>query len=93
LWWIAPRRPVLPGDQNAEAVNGNANAQAGQSSSAAAQPPSATAPYSIPQEPSQAQPATPHPHKDEPDYGCWGNFLLAVCCIHARVVVPAVQAS
>jgi len=93
LWWIALRRPVLPGDENVEVVTGNANAQAGQSSSTA-QPPSATAPYSIPQEPSQAQPATPHLHEDEPDYGCWGNFLHAVCCIpHARGVVPAVQSS
>jgi len=92
LYWTAPRRHVLPEDQNAEEVNGNADAQDGQSSSAAAQPPSATAPCSIPQEPSQAQPAPRPAQEDEFDYGCWGNFLHAVCCIpHPLGVVPAIR--
>jgi len=74
--------------------NGNANAHAGQSSSTATQPPHAAAPYSTLQGPQnlQAQPTTQPPHADEPDYGCWGNFLHAVCCIpHAHGLVPVVQ--
>jgi len=93
LYWIAPRRRVLPEDQNAEEVHGNANAQADQSSSAAAQPSSATVPSSIPQEPPQTQSAPRPAQEDEFDYGCWENFWYAVCCMSGRnrSIIPAVQ--
>jgi len=90
---MAPRPPVLPVDQNAKEVNGNGNGQAGQSSSAAAQLSSATAPCSIPQEPPQAQSAPRPAQEYEFDYGCWGNFWYAACCISGRhrSIIPAVQ--
>jgi len=90
---MAPRRRVLSEDQNAKEVNGNADAQAGQSSSAAAQPSSATAPYSIPQELPQAQSAPRPAQEDEFGYGCWENFWYAVCCMSGRHrgIIPAVQ--
>jgi len=93
LYWIAPRRRVLPEDQNVEEVHGNANAQAGQSSSAAAQPSSAAVPCSIPQELPQAQSAPRPAEEDEFDYGCWGKFWYAVCCMSGRhrAITPAVQ--
>ncbi|OAX36854.1 WD40 repeat-like protein [Rhizopogon vinicolor AM-OR11-026] len=73
-YFIAPR-PVLPEDQSAEEENSNTNAETGQSSSAAV-------PSSTPQGPQhlQAQSST-RPTQDGYDYGCWGNFLHAVCCI------------
>ena len=74
-----------------EEENGNGNAHPGQ-----AQPHHAATLYSTPQGPQnvQAQPATQPPREDEPDYGCWGNVLHAICCIpHARGVVPAVRSS
>ncbi|OAX36850.1 WD40 repeat-like protein [Rhizopogon vinicolor AM-OR11-026] len=81
-YFIAPR-PVLPEHQSAEEENGNTNAETGQPSSAAAQSSSAAAPPSTPQGPQhlQAQPSTRPTQEDGYDYGCWGNFLHAVCCI------------
>ncbi|OAX36847.1 WD40 repeat-like protein [Rhizopogon vinicolor AM-OR11-026] len=85
LYWTAPRR-VLPEDQSAEKENGNTDAETGQSSSAAAQSSSAAAPSSMPQEPQllQTQPSTRPTQEDRYDYGCWGNFLHAACCIPDR---------
>jgi len=90
---MAPRRRVMPEDQDAEEENGNANARAGQPSSAAAQPSSATAPCSIPQELPQAQSAPRPAQEVQFDYGCWGNFWYAVCCmsVRRRDIIPAVQ--
>ncbi|OAX32786.1 WD40 repeat-like protein [Rhizopogon vinicolor AM-OR11-026] len=81
LYFIAPR-PVLPEDQSVEEENGNTNSQTGQSSSAAARS-SAAAPSSMPQGPQHilAQSSTRPTQEDGYDYGCWGNFLHAVCCI------------
>ncbi|OAX36856.1 hypothetical protein K503DRAFT_801708 [Rhizopogon vinicolor AM-OR11-026] len=82
LYWTAPRR-VLPEGQCAEEENGDTNAETGQSSSTAAQSSSIAAPSSTPQQPQclQAQPSTRPTQEDGYDYGCWGNFLHAVCCI------------
>jgi len=80
------------GDESVEEENGNGDAQAGQSS-AAAQPSSAAVPYSIPQEPMQAQSAPRPAQGDEFDYSCWENFWYAVCCMSGRnrSITPAVQ--
>jgi len=85
LHYFAPRRRILPEDENLAEESGNVNAQAGQSSSAAAQPSSGAVPYSSPQGPQhvEMQHATRRA-EEEFDFGCWRNFLHAVCCISAR---------
>ncbi|KAJ8587027.1 WD40 repeat-like protein [Rhizopogon salebrosus TDB-379] len=82
LYWIVPR-PVEEGNGNG---NGNTN------SSTAQLPSAATRPQPTPHNPqhSQTQAATQSAEKKH-DYGCWGNFCLAVWCIPR--VVPAAQST
>ncbi|KAG2126240.1 hypothetical protein DEU56DRAFT_823053 [Suillus clintonianus] len=66
------------------------DAQASQSSSSTAQPVAQPHPTPQPQSHHQVQTATQQPQEE--DYGCWGNFCLALWCIPRRTR-PAVSAA
>ncbi|KAJ8587028.1 tricorn protease domain 2-containing protein [Rhizopogon salebrosus TDB-379] len=91
LYWMVPR-PVLPANQTVEEGNGNGNGNGNTNPSTAQLPSAATRPQPTPHNPQHSQTqAMTQPAEKNHDFGCWGNFCLAVGCIPP--VVPAAQST
>ncbi|KAG2034103.1 WD40-repeat-containing domain protein [Suillus americanus] len=85
-WQTGPQPVTVAAGRKNSATPVRTNTQTGQSSPATAQP--TAQPNSTPQPQSRPQTTIQQPE----DYGCWGNFCLALWCIPRRPrVVSTVQ--